>query len=143
MAWEVNLANVKKYENRVEMDITLSNSEDGLSETFHFMITPKDTLKNIKAQIRNKIEQLERFKTIYDNITEGTFDVSETIIEPPSPPEPTPAEIARDEFIYDVEKYRKMKIAINYELIQPNDPDYLILIEKIKNEFKKEYISVL
>ena len=55
MTWTVTIEKIEKYENRIEMDVLLAESESGMTDRFHYVLNRNENLDTFKRHMRKKI----------------------------------------------------------------------------------------
>lgn len=131
MAFIATLINKEQENDKIRVWVDYTDGASTFSD--NFTITDEGDLKR---QVKNKIIQLTKAKSAFQNLViDGEIDISS--------PDPTQAELDRQEFLANYSKLQRINVAVNLGILTGDETFITNLINTIRTSFKPEYIDVI
>lgn len=135
--WEATITNIQQNTAETVVTVEYSNGTESFSE-----ITTTNggfgSAEQLNSQIAAKIKRLNNEAEIRSSLTLGKVSISEE-----APAAKTQAQIDSEVFFADYQKLSQAKKAIELGIIDVTDEGYIALSEKVKSEFKPEYLNLI
>lgn len=131
--WKANIDKVAAEEKDIVVIVTFFDQgfSGKFQKDFHFSSGSKEDVYSV---IRNQLDGLNAAKNLPADIVLGPFDASISA--------PTPQQLAKEAFLKELRILRSYFDAIALNVLDINDPAYLIQITKVKQLFIAEYLDL-
>lgn len=133
--WTANIDTIGKNGSGVIVQVTYNSETEEIKESYNF-----DSPQFLEATIKNKISQLQNRDDSLQEIVVGPVIIDEN---PPVIIPPTKEEQARLDFLINLNKYKQYLRAIDFEIVNKIDSDFLALKSLILVQFKIEYLTLI
>lgn len=94
-----------------------------------------DNIDSLKAQIRADVRNMQNIDTLDSSVSSGQIDITEATNQP------TQAEIDRQTYFNDLSKLRVVSELVSLGVLTGSEQAVITLRNKVKNEFKVEYLD--
>lgn len=144
MTWTANINEISKRDNN-SVQITVDYSDGTNIFTLTHIFDDSDA---VIPFLTNAVSKLEKIDLFIQNPPGNSISSVQIIspsqqIQSPQLPVLSQKDIDETNFINDYSMLRSYQRAIQQDLIPADYPDYLILLDKVKNNFIPDYIQFI
>lgn len=136
MAWTATLAKETRPDGSKIVALTYTDGQATITDRFD--VQGNMDANFIARKVRDRIAYLNLQDTSFTALTAGavTPAANDPVIVPPTP---TPADIAKAQYLADLGKLQKMQLRVSLGMLRVTDPEYSTQLALVISEFKPEY----
>lgn len=134
--WTAKLESKSRDVDAIKIVVAFSNGtpEDGFTKVYR--ISPSVGVEGFKLRVKRFIDDLNKIDTDLDTFVQG--DVPD-----PSPVSETPEEIAKKEYIDDLQIHRQILKGIELGIFDGTETQAVNIKAKVKDNFIPAYLTLL
>jgi len=137
MAWTAALKAKEQLAGRIKLAIEYSDGVTTLVELLD--ITRPGDAKRVLRQVRDRLAELEKLDTLFQNLNLGPFDF--TLLDPVPPIPPDPADVAELTWVAKWGRLLRTKKLIAEGILAGGAPEFVALKLDVKATFLPGYVD--
>ena len=133
--WTAKITNKQMQSGSINVVVEYGNGTEAFNESIKVGVAQKQGW--IEEQIARRLYALNELDTFFASISLDALNL------PDFPPKADPTEEVRRQFLNDIIALKRAKSAIAFGIKSELDADFTALQEKVKTNFKAEYLDLL